>query len=157
MPYRIGCCGFTGEHERLGSAAFTGRNLFDGAARSDGPVLIGDRSTVLAFVAVAMLDQEPIVTCAALTVVSHAHNNPAALQLFPSEGEFQLPLSERSFGIAAVLGSPETAVPEHDRATAVLALRDGALEVPVIQRVVLDLCGEAPITRIERGTLRDRP
>ena len=55
MPHRIGGCGFTGEHERLGPAAFAGSNLLHATARSDRLVLVGDRSTVLAFVAVAML------------------------------------------------------------------------------------------------------
>ena len=104
-----------------------------------------------------MLDQKPVVAVAALAVVAHAHDHPTALQLFARERELQLALAQRPLRIATVLGSPEAAVPEHDGAATVLALRDRALEVAVVERVVLDLHGEAPVTGVERWPFGDGP
>jgi len=42
MPHRIGRRGSTGEHERLGLAAFTGSNLLLATARSDRLVLTAE-------------------------------------------------------------------------------------------------------------------
>ena len=49
------------------------------------------------------------------------------------------------------------AIPDLDRAGAVLARRDRPLEVAVLQRVVLDVHGEVPLAAPERDALRDRP
>ena len=48
-------------------------------------------------------------------------------------------------------------VPDLDRAGAVLALRDLALEGRVLERMVLDVDGEMLLPRLERHALRDRP
>src|SRR5439155_3885170 len=50
-----------------------------------------------------------------------------------------------------------SAVPDLDRAGAVLALRDLALEARVVERVVLDVDGEGPLARLERHALRHCP
>src|SRR5258707_5495734 len=98
---------------------------------------------------VAMLDQKP-VAAVAFAVVQHAHDHPAALQLLAREREFQFALSKCPLWIAAVFGGPETAVPQHDRSAAVLALRNCAFKVAVVEGMVLDLHRQAPVTRIER-------
>ena len=49
------------------------------------------------------------------------------------------------------------AVPDLDRAGAVLARRDLALEVAVVERVVLDVHGEVPLAGLERHALRHGP
>jgi hypothetical protein len=48
-------------------------------------------------------------------------------------------------------------IPDLDRARAVLALRDLALERRVVDRVVLDVDGEVLQPRLERNPLRHRP
>ena len=50
-----------------------------------------------------------------------------------------------------------SAVPDLDRAGAVLALGDLALEARVVERVVLDADGEGPLARLERHALRYGP
>ena len=52
---------------------------------------------------------------------------------------------------------PGALVPQHHRAAAVLALGDRALELAVVERMVLDVHGEALVGRIGRGPLGDRP
>src|SRR5262249_29338334 len=52
---------------------------------------------------------------------------------------------------------PGAAVPEHHGAAAVLALRDDALEAPVLERVVLHVHREALVGGIEARSLRHRP
>ena len=49
------------------------------------------------------------------------------------------------------------AVPDLDRAGAVVALRDLALEGPVLERMVLDVDGKVLLARLERDALRDGP
>src|SRR5436190_8194426 len=105
-----------------------------------------------------MFDEEPVVAVAAvpLAVVPHPHQNPAALQLFARERKFQISLVKSPFRIATLRG-PEAAVPEHDGATAVLALRDGAFEISVVEWVVLNLDCQPAVARIERGPLGHGP
>ena len=49
------------------------------------------------------------------------------------------------------------AVPDLDRAGAVLPGRDLALEVRVVERVVLDVHGQVPLARLERHALGHGP
>src|SRR6476620_2534244 len=49
------------------------------------------------------------------------------------------------------------AVPDLDRARAVVPFRDLALEAPVLERMVLDVDREVLLTRLERDALRHRP
>src|SRR5262249_883998 len=49
------------------------------------------------------------------------------------------------------------AIPDLDRAGAVLALWDLALEVRVVERMVLDVDGKMPLAALERNALRDSP
>ena len=55
------------------------------------------------------------------------------------------------------IGSQRAAVPEQHRAAAVLALGDHALEAAVLDRVVLDLHGEALLGRVEARPLGHGP
>ena len=52
---------------------------------------------------------------------------------------------------------PGAPVPEHDRAAAILALGDGALERAVVERMVLDMDGEPALGRVQARALRHRP
>ena len=101
-----------------------------------------------------MLDQQPIGALAAIAVVPHPHQHPAAMQLLAVQGELQVALFEAALGIVAL---PIAAVPELHRAAAILALRDRAFEVAVVERMILDLDREALVVRIERRSLGHRP
>src|SRR5256885_16184572 len=52
---------------------------------------------------------------------------------------------------------PFTAVPELNGPAAILALGNGAFEVAVVERMVLDLDRQPLVMRIERRTARHRP
>ena len=55
------------------------------------------------------------------------------------------------------LGDPVATVPQLHRAAAILSLGNGALEITILERMVLDLDRKAFVVRIERGTSRHRP
>ena len=52
---------------------------------------------------------------------------------------------------------PRAAIPQHHRAAAVLAGRDDALEIAVIERMIFDLRGEPLVLRVKARPLRDCP
>ena len=58
------------------------------------------------------------------------------MELLAFHREIQLTLS---ISLMRILAIPETAIPDQHRAAAILALRNGALEVAIVERVVLDL------------------
>ena len=64
----------------------------------------------------------------------------------------EIALRQRLLSGLRALGLPITAVPEHDRAAAVLPLRNRPFEVAIIKRMILDLYGEAFVMWIERWT-----
>src|SRR5207244_6623676 len=96
----------------------------------------------------ALLQQQPVL---GVTVEVCRHERPGALE----------PLAVQADGEAAVLLLLQelvgAAVPDLDRAGAVLAFRDLALEARVVERVVLDVNGERPLAGLERHALRHRP
>jgi hypothetical protein len=59
--------------------------------------------------------------------------------------------------VRIALGNPVAPIPELDRPSTVLAFRDRALEVAVVERMVLDLDRQALVVRVERWTPGDRP
>ncbi len=150
MPHRIrprarGLC----RHERLGRPALAARDLRHAASRGDGFILVQDVVGLALFgVLIVVLDQEPVGALAACAVVAHPHQHPAAMQLVAMQGEFQVAFLEALFGI---VGFPITTVPELHGAAAILALRNRAFEIAVVERMVLDLDRQPLVVRIERG------
>ena len=71
------------------------------------------------------------------------------------EDELQIALGEAFAGVADRL--PRPLVPQHHRAAAVIALGDGALEVAIVERVVLDMDREALLLGIEARPIGHRP
>ena len=76
----------------------------------------------------------------------------------------QAPAFQREFQVAAfqpvmriAFGNPVPTVPQLHRATAILTLGNSALEIAILERMVLDLDRQALVVRIERGTSRHRP
>ncbi len=105
---------------------------------------------------VAVLDQQPVGPRCRRCVVLHPHQHPAAVQPLAVQRELQVALRQALLRRHA-LRRPVAAVPQLHRAAAVLALGDGALEVAVVERVVLDLHGQALVVRVERGAAGHRP
>ena len=79
-----------------------------------------------------------------------AEQHVAALDALPREGDHHLVLAP----LVQLVGA---AVPDLHRSRAVLALRDLAVEVEVLERVVLGTDREVVALRILRDPLRDRP
>src|SRR5699024_6783264 len=69
--------------------------------------------------------------------------------------EFKVALGKSLFRIANRL--PCAIVPQQHRAAAILAFRDGAFEIAIVERVVLDMNGKAFFGWHEAGAARDRP
>src|SRR5262249_53188877 len=102
---------------------------------------------------VAMLDEQP---AAPALIAARSHQYPRASELLAGERELEVALGEALRDVVD-LRRPRAAVPDHDRAAAVLARRDHALEVGVLDRVILDRHREPLDARIERGAFRDGP
>jgi hypothetical protein len=104
-----------------------------------------------------MLDQQPVRALAAVAIALHAHEYPAALQALAGKQEFQLALAQLLFGREVAHRQPEAAVPELHRSAAVLALRNRAFEVAVVEGMVLDFDCKSLVLRREGRAARDRP
>ena len=129
------------QHERLRLAALARSNGLHGSAgRDGGVVLIKDcgaagRHGEL----VAVLDQEPVCALAAFPIVGHADQDKPAMQPLALEGKLEIALRQRLLGGPRSVGLPIAAVPQHDRAAAILTLRDRPFEVAIIERMIFDL------------------
>jgi hypothetical protein len=87
--------------------------------------------------------------------VAQAHEHPISLQLLADDGKTQLAFAQGFGGIA--IRRPEAPVPQHDGPAAILAFGDRALEVAVVEGVVLGFDRQALVCRIEGGALGDGP
>ena len=109
-----------------------------------------------AFVVVMALEQQPVVGLAAGAGLGlQAHQVEAAVQALAVQDEGQFALLHALVGVVDRL--PGAAVPGLHRAGAVLAVRDGALEVGIVDRVVLDMRRDVLDGGIERRALAHRP
>src|SRR3984893_13850987 len=97
-----------------------------------------------------MLDQKPIGPFAAGPVMFHADENPAAVQTLSLQRELEVAARKRFLWRLVAFGLPISAAPELNRPAAIFALGDRSLEVPIIERVILDLDREPLIMGIER-------
>ena len=79
------------------------------------------------------------------------------MQPLALEGEFEVAVGERLLRGFVALRLPIAAIPELNGAAAILALGDGALEIAVVERMILDLDRQALVVRVERGAAGDRP
>ena len=107
-------------------------------------------------VLVVLVQQQPLLLAAA--VPPRAHEDEPAAQLLAVRGRSaaRRPRPPAS-GSSPVAGLPRAPVPHDHVAAAVLAARDDALEVEVVERVVLDVHRQAPDVGVERRALRHRP
>jgi len=93
------------------------------------------------------LMKEPASPLVALLPPSDPDKDPGAPELLALENELEIPFAVSLARIAD--GLPGAAVPHEHRAPAVFAFRYRSLEVPVFQWVILDVHGEALVTRVE--------
>ena len=95
---------------------------------------------------IVALDEKPVLAVG-IPLAAHSHQRPSPLQLVSIENEIELSAVE----VGAFVRSPPSAIPEHDGAAAVFALRDDPFEVAVFERVILDLNGEVFFAGHESG------
>ena len=84
-----------------------------------------------------------------------AHEHPGAFQLEAVERHLEIALGQRRVDVVD-LGRPRAAIPQHHHAGAV-ALRDHALELAVLDRVILDVHRQPLVGGVDRRALRHRP
>jgi len=130
-----------------------GRHLGEAAPADDALGARGHDVEVhrAAGVLVLVLQQQPRLRVVPLDL----DEGPAAVELLAVQLELQLALLQGLRGVEH--GRPRPAVPEHDGARAVLALRDHVLERAVVEGVVLDVHREALVVRVEGRALRHGP
>src|SRR6476620_292585 len=134
-----GCPRSVSRDERSRTPSLASRYVVHRATGGHGGALVQDRVLpALARERVAMLDQQPIGALFVLPI-AHPGEDPATPELLAFQSKIQLALVVRLLRVVAI---PESAIPHHHRAAAVLALRNGAFEVAVVQRMVLDLYRE---------------
>ena len=155
LPHRAGRALLAG-HERRRRAPLAERDLLQGPSRGDRLGVFQKRILVaLMGELVAMLDQQPVGALAApastfIAVPFHAHQHPAAVQAFALKDELEVALLQAFVRIT--LRQPVAAIPQLHRAAAILAFGNGALEVAVVERMVLDL-DRQPLDRADRATV----
>jgi hypothetical protein len=143
----------------LAPRPLAGRDLIHCPPGSNRPVLSQQGVGIIARKLIAMLDEKPVVALAAVSCPSlHAHQHPPAPQLFASDNELELAFAECGAGVGGFLfGHPVAAIPEHHCAAAVFAFRDRAFEIPVVERMVLDLHRQSLVAGIAGRTFGDSP
>ena len=149
--------GLRGRQIRAPQAVGVGLDLVVGAAGQDRTRMLlrvpsGHDELVL------LVQQQPALL--ARVVHRRPDEDELPLQLLAVQLHVELAVAHRVDRVAAlalVVVVPGAGVPHDDVAAAVLARGDDALEVVVLQRVVLDVERRAAYRRVERGALRDGP
>ena len=103
---------------------------------------------------VGRLDQQPRLLPLA-GPLAHPHQMPVAVELLAVQLEIEMALLHGLVRI--VVRRPGAAIPDHHGAAAILALRDGAFELVVFDRMILDVDGEALVAGHEARAARHRP
>jgi hypothetical protein len=107
-------------------------------------------------IVVVLVQQQPLLLVAA-AVAAAADQHQAAAELGAVHVRMQLAARHRRGRVVGLVGLPGADVPDDDVAAAVLTGRDHALEVEILDRVVLDVDGHPAGLGIERRALRHRP
>jgi hypothetical protein len=103
---------------------------------------------------VVLLDEQPVLALF-VGLAADPHQHPAAFHALAVEPDVQLALLQAFMGVAE--RGPCAAVPQHHRATAIFALRNGAFEVAVVQRMVFGAHRKSFVRRIEARPLGHGP
>src|ERR1700736_4862941 len=106
-----------------------------------------------------MFDEEPVrsLAAAAIAVIFHPHENPAAVQTLTVQSEFEFACFQSLLGRLVTFRNPVAAIPELHGAAAVFAFGNRALEVAVVERMILHLNREPLVCGIQGGTSSDGP
>ena len=92
---------------------------------------------------VAMLDEQPVRPLSAVPVVSHPDQDPAPVKPLSLQSELEITLGECLLRGFAPFRHPIAAIPELHGSPAILALRDCAFEIAVVERMVFNFDGQA--------------
>ena len=137
------------------SATGGGKLLVGLPADARGRLFVGDLGVAgVAGELVLRLDEQPRLGLLAAARL-HPHEMPSPLDPCAVEGEFQMALGETFVGIAD--RGPAAAIPHDHRAAAVLALRNVALEVEILDRMVLGAHREPLLAQREARAAGDGP
>ncbi len=146
--------GFAGEVGLLDDTA-PGGDLRHRPSRRDAlDELLQDVAARRLHALLAVLDHQPVLALLARAGL-HAHQRPFAPEPLAFEPEDELALLQPRLEIADRL--PEAAVPEHDRATAILAFRDDPLEAAIGEGMVLGPDGKPLLGRVVARPARHSP
>ena len=144
-------------HERRGRLALAMGDLDERAPRGDRAIGVGWTIGIAGLGRlVAVLDQHPGGAPTAVALGAHQHPRTVHAAAFHDELQFALGQGRADL-LKTLFGRPIAAFPQHHRAAAILALGDRALEVAVVEGMVLDLHGQATIGRVQRGPLGHGP
>src|SRR5262249_38909851 len=97
---------------------------------------------------VAMLDEQPVSALAAVAITTHTHEHPASMHALAFHHEFQFALAQLLLGRGLAFRRPQTPIPKLHGAPAVLAVRNRAFEIAIVERVILHLDREPLVARI---------
>ena len=103
---------------------------------------------------IVALDEKPVLALFARLAV-HPHEMPAAVELLAVQLELEMALLQAFVRIPE--RRPRSIVPHDDRAAAVFAFGDRALEIGIFQRMVFDRDGEALLAWVQARTAGHRP
>ena len=136
-------------HEGSRPGAAAGRDVGHAPSRGDRAVLAQERVAILLGKPVPVLDQSQLLRLPPSRSCFIRTRTHSPFRRSPSSRNFRLPaLSARLRGDSGQW-RPEPAIPELHGAAAVLALRDRAFEVAVVERMVLDLDRKPPFAGVE--------
>ncbi len=102
--------------------------------------------------AVGLLEQQPVAVLA-----RHAREGPAPAHLVAEDLHLELAARELIERLLRLARAVPAVVPHDDRARSVVAGGDDALEVAVLDRVILDVHREPLLLRVPRRSLGHRP
>ena len=106
---------------------------------------------------VAVLNQEPVCAFAPFPIVGHADQDKSTMQSLALQRELEVAFRQRLLGGPRSIGLPIAAVPQHDRAAAILTLRDRPFEVAIIKRMILALDRKPLVMGVERRPFGHSP
>ena len=85
--------------------------------------------------------------------VARTNEHKTFIQALAIQHGFEIPILQSLLSGLVALGLPIAAIPQHDRTAATLPFRDRALEIAVVEQVVLDFDGELLVMWIARWSL----
>lgn len=104
---------------------------------------------------IALLEKEPVALVLLSRATLQTGQHPSAVEFLPCQAELEGALAQVVVDIAH--RRPDALVPDDHRTAAIFAFGDHALEVDIVEGMVLRLHRQPLVGRIERRTFRHRP